>query len=72
MQNIWMIIVFLSAGIIGFWCMKKIDSLFEKNQEKYLREWETEDMLAEEVRQRAGAGKKDGRREVFLSTMRKR
>lgn len=48
MQNIWMIIVFLSAGIIGFWCMKKIDSLFEKNQEKYLREWETEDMLAEE------------------------
>lgn len=46
MQNIWMIIVFLSAGIIGFWCMKKIDSLFEKNQEKYLREWETEDMLA--------------------------
>ena len=30
MQNIWMIIVFLSAGIIGFWCMKKIDSLFEK------------------------------------------
>ena len=36
MQNIWMIIVFLSAGIIGFWCMKKIDSLFEKNQEKYL------------------------------------
>ena len=51
MQNIWMIIVFLSAGIIGFWCMKKIDSLFEKNQEKYLREWETEDMLAEEQEQ---------------------
>ena len=63
MQNIWMIIVFLSAGIIGFWCMKKIDSLFEKNQEKYSQK---------KVRQRAGAGKKDGRREAFLSTMRKR
>ena len=72
MQNIWMIIVFLSTGIIGFWCMKKIDSLFEKNQEKYLREWETEDMLAEESETESRSREKDGRREVFLSTMRKR
>lgn len=48
MQNILLITVFLSAGSVGFWCMKKIDRFFEKNQEKYLQEWEKEDVLEEE------------------------
>lgn len=65
MQNIWMIIVFLSAGIIGFWCMKKIDSLFEKIRRNICESGKQKICSQKKVRQRAGAGKRMGGEKYF-------
>lgn len=53
MQTILLLTVFVSVGIIGFWCMKKIDSFFEKDTEKYPQEWEKKNLPEKESGQEA-------------------